>query len=106
MPLGLVKLIFPNEHNVYLHGTPSQERFSRCPRDFSHGRIWVDAFGVYALIPARMRKTQGRLISVIDPEPKPRPVPFCPGLFHGRLSTDALYQRQAFVVTEKVLHVS
>ncbi len=40
--LGLVKLIFPNEHNVYLHGTPSQVLFSRSRRDFSHGCIRVE----------------------------------------------------------------
>ena len=40
--LGLVKLIFPNEHNVYLHDTPSQELFSRSRRDFSHGCIRVE----------------------------------------------------------------
>ena len=33
-------------------------------------------------------------------------VPFCSGLFRGRLSTDSLYQRQASVVTEKVLNLS
>jgi L,D-transpeptidase YcbB len=40
--LGLVKLIFPNEHNVYLHGTPSMKLFSRSRRDFSHGCIRVE----------------------------------------------------------------
>ncbi|PYX40229.1 MAG: murein L,D-transpeptidase, partial [Acidobacteria bacterium] len=40
--LGLVKLIFPNEHNVYLHSTPSQALFSRSRRDFSHGCIRVE----------------------------------------------------------------
>ena len=40
--LGLVKLIFPNEHNVYLHSTPSQNLFSRSRRDFSHGCIRVE----------------------------------------------------------------
>jgi L,D-transpeptidase YcbB len=40
--LGLVKLIFPNEHNVYLHSTPSQNAFSRSRRDFSHGCIRVE----------------------------------------------------------------
>jgi murein L,D-transpeptidase YcbB/YkuD len=40
--LGLVKLIFPNEHNVYLHSTPAQELFSRSRRDFSHGCIRVE----------------------------------------------------------------
>jgi len=40
--LGLVKLIFPNEYNVYLHSTPAQELFSRSRRDFSHGCIRVE----------------------------------------------------------------
>jgi L,D-transpeptidase YcbB len=40
--LGLAKLIFPNEHNVYLHSTPSQNLFSRSRRDFSHGCIRVE----------------------------------------------------------------
>jgi murein L,D-transpeptidase YcbB/YkuD len=40
--LGLVKLIFPNEHNVYLHSTPSPDLFSRSRRDFSHGCIRVE----------------------------------------------------------------
>jgi murein L,D-transpeptidase YcbB/YkuD len=40
--LGLVKLIFPNEHNVYLHSTLSQSLFSRSRRDFSHGCLRVE----------------------------------------------------------------
>jgi len=40
--LGLVKLIFPNSYNVYLHSTPVQELFSRSRRDFSHGCIRVE----------------------------------------------------------------
>ena len=40
--LGLVKLMFPNEYNVYLHSTPSPELFSRTRRDFSHGCIRVE----------------------------------------------------------------
>ena len=40
--LGLVKFIFPNQNNVYLHSTPSQELFSRSRRDFSHGCIRVE----------------------------------------------------------------
>lgn len=39
--LGEVKLIFPNRHDVYLHGTPSQELFSQARRDFSSGCIRV-----------------------------------------------------------------
>jgi L,D-transpeptidase YcbB len=40
--LGLVKFMFPNEHNVYLHSTPSQQLFSQSRRDFSHGCIRVE----------------------------------------------------------------
>jgi len=39
--LGLVKFIFPNSYDVYLHSTPSPELFSRARRDFSHGCIRV-----------------------------------------------------------------
>jgi len=40
--LGLVKLMFPNEYNVYLHSTPAQQLFSQTRRDFSHGCIRVE----------------------------------------------------------------
>ncbi|MGA8043264.1 MAG: L,D-transpeptidase family protein [Terracidiphilus sp.] len=40
--LGLVKLMFPNENNVYLHDTPSTKLFARSRRDFSHGCIRVE----------------------------------------------------------------
>ena len=40
--LGLVKLIFPNEFNVYLHSTPASSLFARSRRDFSHGCIRVE----------------------------------------------------------------
>jgi murein L,D-transpeptidase YcbB/YkuD len=40
--LGLVKLMFPNEYNVYLHSTPAPQLFSQTRRDFSHGCIRVE----------------------------------------------------------------
>jgi len=40
--LGLVKFIFPNNYNVYLHSTPETQLFSRARRDFSHGCIRVE----------------------------------------------------------------
>jgi L,D-transpeptidase YcbB len=40
--LGLVKFVFPNAHDVYMHGTPSTELFARSRRDFSHGCIRVE----------------------------------------------------------------
>jgi murein L,D-transpeptidase YcbB/YkuD len=40
--LGLVKFLFPNDNNVYLHSTPSQALFARSRRDFSHGCVRVE----------------------------------------------------------------
>jgi L,D-transpeptidase YcbB len=40
--LGLAKFIFPNDEDVYMHGTPSQDLFSRARRDFSHGCVRVE----------------------------------------------------------------
>lgn len=37
--LGTLKIVFPNEYNVYLHDTPGHELFSRDMRAFSHGCI-------------------------------------------------------------------
>jgi murein L,D-transpeptidase YcbB/YkuD len=40
--LGLIKFIFPNDQNVYLHSTPAQALFAESRRDFSHGCIRVE----------------------------------------------------------------
>jgi murein L,D-transpeptidase YcbB/YkuD len=40
--LGLAKFIFPNDEDVYMHGTPAQQLFSRARRDFSHGCIRLE----------------------------------------------------------------
>jgi murein L,D-transpeptidase YcbB/YkuD len=40
--LGLVKFIFPNRANVYMHGTPAPYLFARTRRDFSHGCIRLE----------------------------------------------------------------
>ncbi len=37
--LGLVKFMFPNRHNIYLHDTPQKALFKRETRAFSHGCI-------------------------------------------------------------------
>ncbi len=39
--LGRVKFIFPNNHAVYLHDTPSKHLFARGERAYSHGCIRV-----------------------------------------------------------------
>ena len=40
--LGLIKFVFPNADNIYLHSTPSQALFGESRRDFSHGCIRVE----------------------------------------------------------------
>jgi len=39
--LGLVKFIFPNSFNIYLHDTPSKSLFEKESRAFSHGCVRV-----------------------------------------------------------------
>jgi murein L,D-transpeptidase YcbB/YkuD len=39
--LGLVKFLFPNSSNIYLHDTPSKSLFERESRAFSHGCVRV-----------------------------------------------------------------
>ncbi|MGC9418103.1 MAG: L,D-transpeptidase family protein [Rhodovulum sp.] len=50
--LGLVKFMFPNPYNIYLHDTPSKSLFDREVRTFSHGCIRLgDPFDfAYALL--------------------------------------------------------
>jgi len=40
--LGQIKFLFPNEHDVYLHDTPSKSLFSRSFRAYSHGCVRVE----------------------------------------------------------------
>jgi murein L,D-transpeptidase YcbB/YkuD len=40
--LGLVKFLFPNTDDVYMHGTPATQLFAKARRDFSHGCIRVE----------------------------------------------------------------
>ncbi|MCC5995809.1 MAG: L,D-transpeptidase family protein [Oceanicaulis sp.] len=63
--LGVVKFMFPNRHNVYIHDTPTRGLFARVRRDFSSGCIrvqdpmrladWVAA-ETPAFTPERMRQ--------------------------------------------------
>ena len=72
--LGRIKFIFPNEHAVYLHDTPSKSLFGQDSRAFSHGCIRVenpfdfaevllgpdgwDRAGIDAVIESRETKTE------------------------------------------------
>lgn len=40
-PMGVVKFLFPNRYNVYLHDTPSKELFEKDKRLFSSGCIRI-----------------------------------------------------------------
>ncbi len=41
-PLGPMKFIFPNENDVYLHGTPNAWLFNKEERGFSHGCVRIE----------------------------------------------------------------
>lgn len=40
--LGIVKFMFPNRYNIYLHDTPSKHLFSEAYRAYSHGCIRLE----------------------------------------------------------------
>ena len=40
-PLGKVKFLFPNTHEIYLHDTPDKMHFAKTDRTLSHGCIRV-----------------------------------------------------------------
>jgi murein L,D-transpeptidase YcbB/YkuD len=49
--LGLIKFVFPNDYNVYMHGTPEHASFAHADRAMSHGCIRVqDPAGLAAWV--------------------------------------------------------
>ena len=40
--LGRIKFLFPNEHNIYMHDTPTKKLFKKPMRAYSHGCIRVE----------------------------------------------------------------
>jgi murein L,D-transpeptidase YcbB/YkuD len=59
--LGLVKFMFPNKYNIYLHDTPAKNLFSRETRAYSHGCIRLaDPFDfAYALLKPQTSDPEG-----------------------------------------------
>ncbi|GFE66779.1 L,D-transpeptidase family protein [Litoreibacter roseus] len=55
--LGLVKFMFPNKYNIYLHDTPAKKLFGRETRAYSHGcvRVHKPFEFAYALLSAQER---------------------------------------------------
>lgn len=58
--LGLVKFMFPNRYNIYLHDTPAKRLFGRESRAFSHGCIRLnDPFDfAYTLLKRQVRNPE------------------------------------------------
>ncbi len=58
--MGLVKFMFPNRHNIYLHDTPAKNLFGREARAFSHGCVRLnDPFDfAYALLAKQTRNPE------------------------------------------------
>ena len=59
--LGLVKFMFPNQYNIYLHDTPAKSLFGREVRAYSHGCIRLnDPFDfAYALLSKQTDDPEG-----------------------------------------------
>ena len=79
--LGRIKFMFPNEHLVYLHDTPSKSLFERTERAFSSGCIRVENPYQFAELLLDDRNTWSRqaIMQAIDSEQTrkvtlPRPV--------------------------------
>lgn len=72
--LGLVKFMFPNKYNIYLHDTPSKSLFDKDARAFSHGCVRLaDPFDFAYTLLARQ---------TADPK----------GVFHAHLDTGKEYR--------------
>lgn len=65
--LGLVKFMFPNKYNIYLHDTPAKNLFSRETRAYSHGCIRLaDPFEfAYALLAPQTSDPEGLFQSTL-----------------------------------------
>lgn len=65
--LGLVKFMFPNRHNIYLHDTPAKNLFGREVRAYSHGCVRLaDPFDfAYALLALQTSEPKGYFQSVL-----------------------------------------
>jgi len=66
--LGLVKFMFPNKYNIYLHDTPQKHLFDREKRDFSHGciRLAQPFEFAYALLAPQESDPERRFHGALD----------------------------------------
>lgn len=62
--LGLVKFMFPNRHNIYLHDTPQKSLFAKEMRAFSHGCVRLEnPFGFATALLARQLSDPAKQIT-------------------------------------------
>ncbi|MDB5642046.1 MAG: ErfK/YbiS/YcfS/YnhG family protein [Hyphomicrobiales bacterium] len=78
--LGWIKFMFPNEHSVYLHDTPSRSLFANARRAYSHGCVRVDQpFALAEIVlgqgwtEERVKKLKGGAERMVK-MPKPLPI--------------------------------
>jgi murein L,D-transpeptidase YcbB/YkuD len=65
--LGMVKFMFPNKYNVYLHDTPSRELFARADRNFSSGCIRLERpLDLAAYVLGSEGWTQAQIVRVVQ----------------------------------------
>ena len=93
--LGWIKFMFPNEHSVYLHDTPTRNLFANGKRAFSHGCVRVDQPFALAEIVLGEGWTEERVKGLKGGGERmvkmPRPLPIHIGYFsafvdeHGKL---------------------
>jgi murein L,D-transpeptidase YcbB/YkuD len=78
--LGVVKFMFPNKHDIYMHDTPQRHLFDQPVRTFSHGCIRVH--------------NPGRLAELILAEDKGWPAEQVRGLLAQGYNNEVQLQRQ------------
>jgi murein L,D-transpeptidase YcbB/YkuD len=66
--LGLVKFMFPNKYNIYLHDTPAKDLFEREVRAYSHGciRLQQPFEFAYQLLSDQEQDPKGYFHSVLN----------------------------------------
>ena len=97
--LGLVKFMFPNQFNVYLHDTPADSLFARASRSLSHGCVRLEnprALAEYVLrdqqgwtrerIEEAMHAGEERTVKL------KQPLPVYLGYWTARVSADGVMQ--------------
>jgi murein L,D-transpeptidase YcbB/YkuD len=97
--LGLVKFMFPNQFNVYLHDTPTDSLFGRASRSFSHGCVRLEqptALARYVLADhpewTAERIEQAMHAGEEEHVKLKKPIPVYLGYFTARVSADGIVQ--------------